>query len=569
MLDERARFGVLALLAVLSLVACGGEAPSTPEGAVPEATVESTETPALEDLQARVVEVVNEVDAQPLPETEWEDAVVDMSIHRGGKVWAQEASTARVDVEDGLVRVAPNTIFTLDRPESDTLQLSLDEGQVWIDIEGLAPGEVFEVQTPAAVASVRGTRFGVRVSADGTTVVSTRVGTVTVEAATAAVTLTPGLQTTVVQGDAPEEPEPISPQEQVRWGMAAGSELDVALPAVGDSVWFTHTNTLYSGQCSHDGRYLGFRYWDDVAEKSGYAFHDLVAGTPFSVSMPPGVAAFAFNPVTDSVVYNVDFEQICVGDVAGPDYSCFGQDLGPVVGDVLWSPDGQWLLFFAFGQGGSGLNLFKARPDGSDVTQLTFAEEALKGGVAWSPDGSHIAYLSAPEGYTGPADLAVMTAEGTDAQTLLSGVVYPHTGIAWSPDGSLLAVSGYAAGDEYPESRGLWLARPDGSEAWMVPGAEEWRTYDPVWSPTSSGWPLFFTSYGSGHGQAGIFWYTPDHERTPAGFAYADWGPVWCRGETQSVAFGFGASHDGEHSLAVHSFAVEPAFYGPLAEAAP
>jgi hypothetical protein len=198
---RRKALQILPLLALLgAAVACGGsEGPTQVEVPPDRPTAAPTETAIPAGPQATVVDLVNEVDAHPLPNDEWEDAQVDMTIYTGGEVWAQEASTARVGVEEDLVRVAPNTIFTLQQPDEDTTQLSLDEGQIWVNVEGLEPGETFEVETPGAVASVRGTRFGVRVGADDTTVVSTQEGTVTVTAASTAVTVTAGFQTVVPQ----------------------------------------------------------------------------------------------------------------------------------------------------------------------------------------------------------------------------------------------------------------------------------------------------------------------------------------------------------------------------------
>lgn len=54
------------------------------------------------------------------------------------------------------------------------------------------------------------------------------------------------------------------------------------------------------------------------------------------------------------------------------------------VNSPSWSPDGKWIVY------GSFLDIFKVRPDGSDVTLIT--KDA--GHPTWSPDGSMIAYAA-------------------------------------------------------------------------------------------------------------------------------------------------------------------------------
>ena len=300
-MNERAFRTVVLIILVALLAGCSGEtptptpAPTAEASPTPEATAPPpTATP--EPLKATVVEVVNDVDAHSEPEGEWEDAVVDMPIYLGGEVWAQEASTSRVGVEDDLIRVAPNTIFTFEQPDEDTLQLTLDEGQVWVNVEGLEAGEAFQVETPAAVASVRGTRFSVRAEPDQT-IVSTWVGTTTVTAVGSTVVVTRGMQVIVPLGGAPGAPVPMLPPQQIRWGMAAGPGLGVVLPAVGHPGTLAYPGFLVSRDWSHDGRYFALSYLDLEAGEYKNVFYDASAGEIVPSPLPPDAIGIFFNPV--------------------------------------------------------------------------------------------------------------------------------------------------------------------------------------------------------------------------------------------------------------------------------
>jgi len=105
-------------------------------------------------------------------------------------------------------------------------------------------------------------------------------------------------------------------------------------------------------------------------------------------------------------------------------------NLLPDSGDPAWAPDGEWLAFISAKGGstreGSPIYIFKARPDGGDITQLT--GEGVHGlSPAWSPDGTKIVFQSdAPEG-----GLMVMNADGTGLTRLTEDET--HSEPSWSP----------------------------------------------------------------------------------------------------------------------------------------
>ena len=74
--------------------------------------------------------------------------------------------------------------------------------------------------------------------------------------------------------------------------------------------------------------------------------------------------------------------------------------------DVAWSPDGKWLALEM------GLQIYKTRPDGSDLTRLS-NHHAGASSPRWRPDGERISFV-APSSFQGFNQLIVMEADGSD-----------------------------------------------------------------------------------------------------------------------------------------------------------
>ena len=490
------QFSILILLALLAACSGGG----TPvEPSVPPVSP----TPA--ELHAIVNDLINQVDGHPRADPAWEPAFVDMSIFLGGEVRAKEASTARLKLEGNLIRVAPNTIFTLNQPDEQTLQLDLQEGQIWLNVEGLAPGEKFEVETPGASASVRGTRFSVRVNKKQTTFVSVVGGTVSVDGLSTSVDVTTGMQTTVPVGGDPTTPVPMSTEEQLSWGMAQGPNLDTVLPVSVHSLCQMDLPGTLSGypMLNTQTGQLWFKIYppppapDKHIPPEAKAF---TVSTCAPVAPPPFVSKdtsyYAFNATGDKVAY-IDYEkasQVCSSKVDGAEKTCFpfdGAGTKSYPSNVHWSPDSQWLLYdthyYDLGLG----SINKARPDGSETTYIAALETGYNSRGTWSPDGTQVAYAqvaSAPdmkEAYKQPANLWVAGADGSNPQMIFEGILASGFPLAWSPDGKWIAVE--------TASEDLWLVSPDGKEKQLLVGAAENIGISHVmWSPTATGWPLFY-----------------------------------------------------------------------------
>lgn len=155
------------------------------------------------------------------------------------------------------------------------------------------------------------------------------------------------------------------------------------------------------------------------------------------------------------------------------------------MGSQAWSPDGQWLVF------SMGAQIWKIRPDGSDLTRLTVEDDRSYFDPAWSPDGQWIAYHDrtpiANEDINKPDDV------------LQRGVWVLHTGGSqsrwlrrfalsqiWSPDQDILITR------DRLESPGTWVYEfikidiQDGSEMGVILKDAQRLNTNPNYSPTGT-----------------------------------------------------------------------------------
>ena len=197
-----------------------------------------------QERTATVVEVINKVDAHPRPKDDWRPAVVAMSIYGGGQVRTGVASSTRLELLEGMVRLSADSIFTV--KESVTRQgkllttLLLEEGRLWVNLMTEQPHE-FTVETGNAVAAVRDTRFSVKVVA-GETLVSVAKGEVVLTAQERSVIVATGQQTTVELDRPPFPPEPMSDEERSLWAVE-GEMPELTPPTPTPTETFTPTFT--------------------------------------------------------------------------------------------------------------------------------------------------------------------------------------------------------------------------------------------------------------------------------------------------------------------------------------
>lgn len=117
-----------------------------------------------------------------------------------------------------------------------------------------------------------------------------------------------------------------------------------------------------------------------------------------------------------------------------------------------YTPDGQWIWFNS--DRGGAMDLWRMRPDGKDLEQMTFDER-----VNWfphpSPDGAHVLYLAYETGTEGhPPDrdveLRLLSLASGEIRTLtaLWGGQGTLNVPCWAPDGARFAYMRYARSED-------------------------------------------------------------------------------------------------------------------------
>jgi len=101
-------------------------------------------------------------------------------------------------------------------------------------------------------------------------------------------------------------------------------------------------------------------------------------------------------------------------------------------------------------------DIFKVRPDGSELTNLTNTEEIDENNFQVSTDGSLIAFQRNIIG----DDFFVMSSEGGTAE-----VIGEFRAEKWAPDRSFILVNKF---NSFEEQTDLWRIDPDGTGAIRV-----------------------------------------------------------------------------------------------------
>lgn len=178
---------------------------------------------AVQQAQAKLMALSGDVQIQTLHGV-WRPAQLGEALQTGQQIRVGAHSNARLQFADASELVMqPQSTLALDTLSvyaggymADT-QLRLQSGRVELQVNPQGrQGQKFEVVTPAAVASVRGTQFVVDVQSEGRTVQQTSEGQVELRTAQGHVLVQGGFGSVVTPGEKPTPPERIKPAPQLQ-----------------------------------------------------------------------------------------------------------------------------------------------------------------------------------------------------------------------------------------------------------------------------------------------------------------------------------------------------------------
>lgn len=153
----------------------------------------------------------------------FEPAQEGMAIYPGETIRVGLESSAEILFPDGatiLLKAGTEVRIHTDQVgELELRVLQVDEGEVVVKHdEGLLDRVIFEVETPSAIAAVRGTIFRIRTDEWMRTTASVLEGTLAVSSHNpSTVILTAGMMTYVDPNEDPAPPFPLTDDEQGRW----------------------------------------------------------------------------------------------------------------------------------------------------------------------------------------------------------------------------------------------------------------------------------------------------------------------------------------------------------------
>ena len=201
----------------------------------------------------------------------------------------------------------------------------------------------------------------------------------------------------------------------------------------------------------------------------------------------------SWSPDGSQIVYEYDYfdtkKALQIIDISGGDIrqlSC--AELATEL--PRYSPDGKWIAFVGISEGKTYTNIYKIKPDGSELTQVTFLDDNNEYvfSPSWSPDGKRLAFVIYYSGDTSveSSEIAVIEIDSLTLTTI-TGSKGHKGGVTWSPDGEQLVFSRISwkiedgSGITIVEDSSIYSIRIDGSDLRKLSTLD--FAFRPCWFP--------------------------------------------------------------------------------------
>ena len=122
----------------------------------------------------------NDVTIKRAGQPDWQNAKLYSPIYNGDQIKTKKESRCETKLnEQGVIRIGENTTFTFQNDQiNKNFNAEIVNGRLWANIQKLSRRSHFQVRTPTAVCSIRGTIY--RIDADSSTKVMVYQGSVDV-----------------------------------------------------------------------------------------------------------------------------------------------------------------------------------------------------------------------------------------------------------------------------------------------------------------------------------------------------------------------------------------------------
>lgn len=136
---------------------------------------------------AKITFYTGQVQVQKPMKEDWGKAIFNQNLLSGQKVKTQDDSRAEIGFADGsIIRIDSNSKLDImdakkEKSGAQTATAKVWSGKVWANVNKMSKKTKFQLESPTAVAAVRGTVYRMSVSDDNTTKIAVYSGEVAVD----------------------------------------------------------------------------------------------------------------------------------------------------------------------------------------------------------------------------------------------------------------------------------------------------------------------------------------------------------------------------------------------------